>query len=217
MGAELLMSVLGMSDSRSVVLASASPSRKRLLDSCGISAQVIVSGVDEEDPKLTSLAPREMVIALAILKAHTIKSQVGDEHLIIGCDSTFEFQGKSLGKPLTPELATARCKELRGNFGFLHTGHCIIDTKQGIEISDVSTSKVFFADMTDAEIADYVASGEPLNVAGGFTLDGLSAPFISRIEGDPSGIIGLSLPLLRRAVNSLGLSWSSVAKSRVSA
>jgi septum formation protein len=212
MGAELLMS-----DSRSVVLASASPSRKRLLDSCGISAQVIVSGVDEEDPKLTSLAPREMVIALAILKAHTIKSQVGDEHLIIGCDSTFEFQGKSLGKPLTPELATARCKELRGNFGFLHTGHCIIDTKQGIEISDVSTSKVFFADMTDAEISDYVASGEPLNVAGGFTLDGLSAPFISRIEGDPSGIIGLSLPLLRRAVNSLGLSWSSVAKSRVSA
>ena len=212
MGAALLMS-----DSRSVVLASASPSRKRLLDSCGISAQVIVSGVDEEDPKLTSLAPREMVIALAILKAHTIKSQVGDEHLIIGCDSTFEFQGKSLGKPLTPELATARCKELRGNFGFLHTGHCIIDTKQGIEISDVSTSKVFFADMTDAEISDYVASGEPLNVAGGFTLDGLSAPFISRIEGDPSGIIGLSLPLLRRAVNSLGLSWSSVAKSRVSA
>jgi septum formation protein len=206
-----------MSDSRSVVLASASPSRKRLLDSCGISAQVIVSGVDEEDPKLTALAPREMVIALAILKAHTIKAQVGNKHLIIGCDSTFEFQGKSFGKPLTEELAVARCKELRGNFGLLHTGHCIIDTKQGIEISDVSTSKVFFADMTDAEIAGYVASGEPLNVAGGFTLDGLSAPFISRIEGDPSGIIGLSLPLLRRAINSLGLSWNSIAKSVVNA
>jgi septum formation protein len=206
-----------MSDSRSVVLASASPSRKRLLDSCGISAQVIVSGVDEEDPKLTVLTPREMVIALAILKAHTIKAQVGNEHLIIGCDSTFEFQGKSFGKPLTEELAVARCKELRGNFGLLHTGHCIIDTKQGIEISDVSTSKVFFADMTDAEIAGYVASGEPLNVAGGFTLDGLSAPFISRIEGDPSGIIGLSLPLLRRAINSLGLTWNSIAKSAVNA
>jgi septum formation protein len=211
------MSDLRAPDSRSVVLASASPSRRRLLESCGISAQVIVSGVDEEDPKLTSLAPREMVIALAILKAHTIKSQVGNDHLIIGCDSTFEFQGKSLGKPLTPELATARCKELRGNFGLLHTGHCIIDTKQGIEISDVSTSKVFFADMTDAEIAEYVASGEPLNVAGGFTLDGLSAPFITRIEGDPSGIIGLSLPLLRRVVNSLGLSWNSITKSVVSA
>ena len=206
-----------LSDSRSVVLASASPSRKRLLESCGISAEVIISGVDEEDPKLTALAPREMVIALAILKAHTIKEKVGNDHLIIGCDSTFEFNGKSFGKPLTEELAIARCKELRGNFGLLHTGHCIIDTKQGIEISDVSTSKVFFADMTDAEISGYVASGEPLNVAGGFTLDGLSSPFISRIEGDPSGIIGLSLPLLRRAINSLGLSWSAIAKSKVSA
>ena len=147
-----------MSDSRNVVLASASPSRKRLLESCGISAQVIVSGVDEEDPKLTSLAPKEMVIALAILKAHTVAKLVGNEHLVIGCDSTFEFNGKSFGKPLTPELATERCKELRGNFGYLHTGHCIIDTKAGIEISDVSTSKVFFADMTDGEIAKIVQS-----------------------------------------------------------
>ena len=206
-----------MSESRRVVLASASPSRKRLLESSGISAEVIVSGVDEEDPKLTALAPREMVIALAILKAHTIKNLVGNEHLIIGCDSTFEFNGQSFGKPLTPEVAIARCKELRGNFGYLHTGHCIIDTKQGIEISDVSTAKVFFADMSDDEIADYVATGEPLNVAGGFTLDGLSAPFITKIEGDPSGIIGLSLPLLRRAVNSLGLSWNSITQTAVNA
>ena len=206
-----------MSELRSVVLASASPSRKRLLETSGISAEVIVSGVDEEDSKLTSLAPKEMVIALAILKAHTVAKLVGNEHLVIGCDSTFEFNGKSFGKPLTPELATARCKELRGNFGYLHTGHCIIDTKAGIEISDVSTSKVFFADMTDAEIAGYVSSGEPLNVAGGFTLDGLSAPFISRIEGDPSGIIGLSLPLLRRAVNSLGLTWNSISRAAVNA
>ncbi len=206
-----------MSELRNVVLASASLSRKRLLETSGISAEVIVSGVDEEDPKLTSLAPKEMVIALAILKAHTVAKLVGNEHLVIGCDSTFEFNGKSFGKPLTPELATARCKELRGNFGYLHTGHCIIDTKAGIEISDVSTSKVFFADMTDGEIAGYVASGEPLNVAGGFTLDGLSAPFISRIEGDPSGIIGLSLPLLRRAVNSLGLTWNSISRAAVNA
>jgi septum formation protein len=206
-----------MSELRSVVLASASPSRKRLLETSGIIAEVIVSGVDEEDPKLTSLAPKEMVIALAILKAHTVAKLVGNKHLVIGCDSTFEFNGKSFGKPLTPELATARCKELRGNFGYLHTGHCIIDTKAGIEISDVSTSKVFFADMTDTEIAGYVASGEPLNVAGGFTLDGLSAPFISRIEGDPSGIIGLSLPLLRRAVNSLGLTWNSISRAAVNA
>ena len=206
-----------MSESRNVVLASASPSRKRLLETSGISAEIIVSGVDEEDPKLTSLEPKELVIALAILKAHTVAKMVGTEHLVIGCDSTFEFNGKSFGKPLTPDVATARCKELRGNFGYLHTGHCIIDTKAGIEISDVSTSKVYFADMTDGEIADYVASGEPLNVAGGFTLDGLSAPFISRIEGDPSGIIGLSLPLLRKAVNSLGLNWNSISKLAVNA
>jgi septum formation protein len=205
-----------MADIRSVVLASASPSRKKLLDSCGISADVIVSNVNEDDPKLASLAPREMVIALAILKAHTVKKSVGNEHLIIGCDSTFEFNGKSLGKPLTEEVATARCKELRGNFGYLHTGHSIIDTKQEIEITDLSTSKVFFAEMTDAEIANYVATGEPLNVAGGFTLDGYSAPFISRIEGDPSGIIGLSLPLLRRVVNSLGLPWSAISRTAVS-
>jgi septum formation protein len=206
-----------MSQTREVVLASASPSRKRLLDSLGISAQVIVSGVDEDDPKLSTLAPAELVVALAILKAHTVKSQVGHNHLIIGCDSTFEFNGKSLGKPGTPEVAIARCKELRGSFGLLHTGHCIIDTEQGIEISDLSTSKVYFAEMTDSEIEFYVKTGEPLQVAGGFTLDGLSAPFISRIEGDPSGIIGLSLPLLRRAVNSLGLRWEEFASESVSA
>lgn len=98
MGTELLMS-----KNRQVVLASASPSRKRLLDSVGIRAQVLVSGVDEEDPKLNALAPAELVVALAILKAHTVKSQVGENHLIIGCDSTFEFNGKSLGKPGTPD------------------------------------------------------------------------------------------------------------------
>ena len=212
MGTELLMS-----KNRQVVLASASPSRKRLLDSVGIRAQVLVSGVDEEDPNLNALAPAELVVALAILKAHTVKSQVGQNHLIIGCDSTFEFNGKSLGKPGTPEVAIARCKELRGNFGLLHTGHCIIDTEQGIEISDLSTSKVYFAEMTDSEIKAYVSSGEPLEVAGGFTLDGLSAPFVSRIEGDPSGIIGLSLPLLRRAVNSLGLRWEELSGMSVPA
>lgn len=206
-----------MSSRRSVVLASASPSRKRLLEASGVDFEVIVSGVDEDDPKITSLSPKEMVIALAILKAHTVKSQVGNNHLVIGCDSTFEFNGKSLGKPGTPEIAIARCKELRGNFGYLHTGQCVIDTEKGIEVSDVSTSKVYFAQMSDREIEDYVATGEPLNVAGGFTLDGLSAPFISRIEGDSTGIIGLSLPHLRLAINSLGLSWSDFSRSAVRA
>ena len=190
-----------------IVLASASPSRLRLLTSAGIIPEIIVSGVDEEDSSYSQLSPRELVIALAIVKAHTVRKLVDFPALIIGCDSTFEFEGESLGKPLTPENAIARAKSLRGNSGLLHTGHCIIDTEKGIEISDVATTRVFFAEMTDDEIESYVATGEPLNVAGGFTLDGLSSPFISRIEGESSNVIGLSLPLLRNAVIKLGYRW----------
>jgi septum formation protein len=190
-----------------VILASSSTSRLRLLESAGITPKVLVSGVDEEASEFDLLSPAELVIALAILKAHTVKESAPENSLIIGCDSTFEFNGKSLGKPGNRENAIARCKELSGKSGYLHTGHCLIDLKQGIELSERSTAKVQFAQMTEAEIIDYVDSGEPLNVAGGFTLDGLSAPFITNIEGDPSGIIGLSLPLLRKMIISLGYSW----------
>jgi septum formation protein len=190
-----------------VILASSSSSRLRLLESAGITPKVLVSGVDEEASEFDLLSPAELVIALAILKAHTVKENASENSLIIGCDSTFEFNGKSLGKPGNRENAIARCKELSGKSGYLHTGHCLIDLKQGIELSERSTAKVQFAQMTEAEIIDYVDSGEPLNVAGGFTLDGLSAPFITNIEGDPSGIIGLSLPLLRKMVISLGYNW----------
>ncbi len=202
---------------REVVLASGSQSRERLLRACGIAPTIIVSGVDEEDPAITALSPADMVIALAILKAHTVRKEVGNNHLIIGCDSTFEFEGVSLGKPETRERAIERSTALRGKSGLLHTGHCIIDTQTEIEYSDISTSRVFFAEMTDSEINNYADSGEPLSVAGGFTLDGLSAPFIERIEGDPTGIIGLSLPLLRRAVISLGLQWTDIAEMVVPA
>jgi septum formation protein len=190
-----------------VILASSSASRLRLLESAGITPKVLISGVDEEASEFDLLSPAELVIALAILKAHTVKENAPENSLIIGCDSTFEFNGKSLGKPGNRENAIARCKELSGKSGYLHTGHCLIDLKQGIELSERSTAKVQFAQMTEAEITDYVDSGEPLNVAGGFTLDGLSAPFITNIEGDPSGIIGLSLPLLRKMIISLGYSW----------
>ena len=190
-----------------VILASSSASRLRLLESAGITPKVLISGVDEEASEFDLLSPAELVIALAILKAHTVKESAPENSLIIGCDSTFEFNGKSLGKPGNRENAIARCKELSGKSGYLHTGHCLIDLKQGIELSERSTAKVQFTQMTEAEIIDYVDSGEPLNVAGGFTLDGLSAPFITNIEGDPSGIIGLSLPLLRKMIISLGYSW----------
>lgn len=190
-----------------IILASASPSRLRLLESVGITPSILVSGVDEDASEFESLSPAELVIALAILKAHTVKDKAPVNSLIIGCDSTFEFEGKSLGKPVTKTKAIERCKQLSGKTGYLHTGHCLIDLRQGIELSERSTAKVQFAQMTDAEIIDYVDSNEPLNVAGGFTLDGLSAPFITKIEGDPSGIIGLSLPLLRKMIISLGYSW----------
>ena len=190
-----------------IILASASPSRLRLLESVGITPSILVSGVDEDASEFESLSPAELVIALAILKAHTVKDKAPINSLIIGCDSTFEFEGKSLGKPVTKTKAIERCKQLSGKTGYLHTGHCLIDLRQGIELSERSTAKVQFAQMTDAEIVDYVDSDEPLNVAGGFTLDGLSAPFITKIEGDPSGIIGLSLPLLRKMIISLGYSW----------
>jgi len=197
---------------RRVILASASPSRKRLLESSGITPEIFVSGVDEEDPDLLALKPSEMVIALAIMKAHTVRQNhpVGDNALVIGCDSTFEFNGENLGKPLTRDAAIARAKLMRGKSGYLHTGHSVIDTAQDIEVSDISTSKVTFVDMTDREIEEYVDSGEPLQVAGGFTLDGRSAPFISHIDGDPSGIIGLSLPTLRKIMINLGLEWGDL-------
>jgi len=190
-----------------IVLASASPSRLRLLTSAGIEPTVVVSGVDEEDVAYSQLTPRELVTALAIVKAHTVRTFIDYPALIIGCDSTFEFEGESLGKPGSAVNAIARAKRLRGNSGLLHTGHCIIDTAKEIEISDVATTRVHFANMTDEEIEGYVATGEPLHVAGGFTLDGISAPFITKIEGETSNVIGLSLPLLRNAVNQLGYKW----------
>ena len=190
-----------------IVLASTSPSRLRLLRSVGLEPIVIGSNVDEEDPTYAAMTPREMVIALAIVKAHTVAKEISEPSIVIGCDSTFEFEGQSLGKPLTAANAIARAKTLSGKTGILHTGHCIIDTAKGIEVSDVASTPVKFVSMSDDEIESYVATGEPLNVAGGFTLDGLSAPFIEGIHGDPSNVIGLSLPLLRNAIRSLGYRW----------
>jgi len=193
-----------------VVLASQSASRRRLLESAGLKPKIMVSHVDEETPFFNSLSPSDMVIALAITKAHTIREQIDYPAIIIGCDSTFEFEGESLGKPGEPSIAKERASRVRGNSGFLHTGHCVIDTDKNIEISDRVTTKVTFSDMTDDEIDDYVASGEPLHVAGGFTLDGFSSPFIPSIEGDYTNVVGISMPFLRKAMNQLGYSWPEV-------
>ena len=190
-----------------IVLASASKSRRRLLESAGLSPKIMVSNVDEETEFFNSMSPSDMVIALAITKAHTVREQIDFPAIIIGCDSTFEFEGKSLGKPGTPEIAIERAKRVRGNSGLLHTGHCIIDTFKDREISDRVTTRVNFADISDEEIIDYVATEEPLHVAGGFTLDGFSSPFISSIEGDYTNVVGISMPFLRMASAQLGYSW----------
>ena len=127
-----------------IVLASQSTSRRRLLESAGLSPKIIVSHVDEETEFFNSLSPADMVIALAITKAHTVREQIDFPAIIIGCDSTFEFDGVSLGKPGTPDVATERAKRVRGNSGLLHTGHCIIDTVKDVEISDRSSDSCRF-------------------------------------------------------------------------
>jgi len=193
-----------------LVLASQSASRRRLLESAGLKPTIMVSNVDEETDFFNSMKPQDMVIALAITKAHTVREQVNYPAIIIGCDSTFEFEGQSLGKPGTASVAKERAQRVRGKSGYLHTGHCVIDTQKEREISDRITTKVTFADMTDAEIDDYIESGEPLHVAGGFTLDGFSSPFIPSIEGDYTNVVGISMPFLRSAMTQLGYSWPEV-------
>ena len=193
-----------------IVLASQSTSRRRLLTDAGLKPTVIVSNVDEETDFFNAMTPEDMVIALAISKAHTVREMIDYPAIIIGCDSTFDVDGVSFGKPGTPEVAVERAKKISGRTGLLHTGHCIIDTERGIEIADRVTTKVTFTDMTDEEIHDYVASEEPLHVAGGFTLDGFGSPFIPVIEGDYTNVVGISMPFLRSAMKQLGYSWPQV-------
>jgi len=187
-----------------------STSRRRLLEDAGLKPIIIVSNVDEETDFFNAMSPEDMVIALAVSKAHTVREMIDYPAIIIGCDSTFDVDGVSFGKPGSPEIAIARAKKISGRTGLLHTGHCVIDTAKGIEIADRVTTKVTFTEMTDEEIADYVASEEPLHVAGGFTLDGFGSPFIPVIEGDYTNVVGISMPFLRKAMQQLGYSWPQV-------
>jgi len=193
-----------------IVLASQSTSRRRLLEDAGLTPTIIVSNVDEETDFFNAMSPADMVIALAISKAHTVREMIDYPAIIIGCDSTFDVDGVSFGKPGTADVAIERAKKISGRTGLLHTGHCIIDTEKGVEIADRVTTKVTFSEMTDEEIANYVASGEPLHVAGGFTLDGFGSPFIPLIEGDYTNVVGISMPFLRSAMKQLGYSWPQV-------
>jgi septum formation protein len=188
-----------------LVLGSASPARLNLLRHAGLAPEVIVSGVDED--ALNAPPPAELALVLAKAKAAAVAARPeAADALVIGCDSVLELDGEALGKPADAEDATARWKAMRGRSGVLLTGHCVTDTATGRSASATASTTVRFGDPTDAEIAAYVASGEPLHVAGAFTLDGRSAPFIDSIEGDHGNVIGLSLPLLRMLLAELGYS-----------
>jgi septum formation protein len=188
---------------RALVLASASPARLGLLRQAGLDPQVIVSGVDEE--AITAPTPGELARVLAEAKADVVAGLLSDGELVIGCDSVLELDGQAYGKPADAEEATARWKSMRGRDGILQTGHCVIDLATGRRVSATASTTVRFGTPDDAEIAAYVASGEPLSVAGAFTLDGRSAPFLDGIDGDHGNVVGLSLPLLRRLLADLGV------------
>jgi septum formation protein len=175
-----------------------------LLRDAGIDPTVMVSGVDESGVEHTD--PHQLVAALAAAKADAVAGQVrSGDVLVLGCDSMLVFDGATIGKPGTFEAATERWHRLRGHSGELVTGHCLIDTSTGRRASGVGATTVHFGRPSDAEIAAYVETGEPLEVAGGFTLDGRAAPFIDGIDGDASNVIGLSLPLLRRLLAEVGV------------
>jgi septum formation protein len=190
-----------------VVLASQSPARLATLRSAGLDPEVVVSGVDESS--VTIADPAELSMALARAKAQAVAPSVG-EALVIGCDSVLELDGVVHGKPGTPELATERWRAMRGSSGVLHTGHCVIDGGTGRDVSGSAKTVVHFADIGDDEIAAYVATGEPLLVAGSFTIDGLGGAYVTGIEGDPHTVVGISLPLLREMLAELGIAWHSL-------
>ncbi|AXT84137.1 septum formation inhibitor Maf [Aeromicrobium sp. A1-2] len=189
-----------------VILASASPARLATLRSAGIDPEVIVSGVDED--RIASADAANLAAALAQLKCRAVAEQVDADALVIGCDSVLAFEGEIFGKPAGPVEAAGRWRRMRGRSGVLHSGHCV--RRAGREFVETASTVVHFADISDAEIDAYVATGEPLAVAGAFTIDGLGGAFITGIEGDHHNVVGLSLPLLRELVGDLGIAWTDL-------
>lgn len=192
-----------------LVLASASPARRRSLAAAGIDAEVMLSGVDESS--VGTARPDTRCAELARLKAQAVAERLrhrpgtASGALVLGCDSVLGFAGEALGKPAGAAEAVARWRRMRGRDGVLHTGHALVDLDTGRIAAAVSGTRVYFAEISDAEIEAYVATGEPLAVAGGFTIDGFGSPFVERVDGDPGTVLGLSLPLLRRLLAELGI------------
>ena len=194
-----------MSSDRRLVLASASPARLSLLRQAGLAPEVVVSNVDESSIRAPRVA--EQVALLAAAKASDVAKQETDA-LVIGADSLLEFHGKPLGKPADAADARDRWRRMAGRSGILHTGQALFDVRDRVVASRdiaVASTVVYFADPTPQELEAYLATGEPLAVAGAFTLDGLGAPFVRRVEGDPAAVIGLSLATLRTQLAGRGV------------
>jgi septum formation protein len=198
-----------------LILASQSSARLATLRSAGLHPDVIVAGIDESS--FHADTPTDLVALLAQRKAEAVFATVDrtQDVIVIGCDSVLDFDGEPLGKPGSAQAATALLRRTRGHTGTLVTGHhVIVSTDQQIQrASRVGSSVVHMADMTDTEVDAYVATGEPVQVAGGFTIDGLGGPFISAIEGDYHNVVGISLPLLRLMLMDCGISWPRLWRS----
>jgi septum formation protein len=197
-----------------IVLASASPARRSLLVNAGVTPRVVVSTVNEEvlTTALGALPPAELCMELARAKARDVAAGFtsDDDVVIIGCDSVLDIDGTAHGKPATAAEAKDRWRAMSGRSGVLRTGHWLIRPSTGQQVGEVASTLVWHASPTEQEIDAYIATGEPLQVAGGFTIDGLGGPFVERIDGDPSNVVGLSLPLVRLLLRDLGIVWTDL-------
>ena len=188
-----------------IVLASASPARLGVLRAAGLEPEVIVSGVDET--AFSAATPAGLAGQLAQAKAAAVAASLPGRlagALVIGCDSLLDLDGRALGKPASAAEAAARWREMSGRSGTLVTGHCVINAATGQRAAAVAATTVRFGTPSEREIDAYVASGEPLAVAGAFTLDGRGGWFVNGIDGDHGNVLGLSLPLVRRLLADLG-------------
>jgi septum formation protein len=201
-----------------LVLASSSPARLSLLRQAGIEPEILLPEVDEEAlteqamQQNPALSAAELVLLLAKAKAESVASNPKAKGaLVLGGDSALDFNGQILGKPHLPEVAIARWRELSGNSGVLHSGHYLIDNRtEPAGLGKSSATRVFFAKLSEQEILDYVATEEPLKVAGAFTIDGLGGAFIKGIEGDYHTVVGLSLAVLRELTGQFGVHYPSL-------
>jgi septum formation protein len=196
---------------RTLILASGSSARLGILRDAGFDPKVVVSGVPEDD--VVAQDTEELVGILARRKAEAVADS-GGTSLVVGCDSVLDFEGRAHGKPASIEQARQWLVAMRGRSGTLFTGHCVIDEPTGRQASAVCATTVHFAVTSDAELEAYLATGEALAVAGAFTLDGRSAPFVEGIVGDPGNVIGLSLPVLRTLLSSLGVAITDLWVAR---